>query len=598
MDFTFPLAQDIGTNYGENNDGVLLGKIAPVSFDAESYFSYAHQITWAIQANNNDPVGTGYTWTPQQSSYNNSTAIQPFLPLNVSNPIPQLYLAVRTGITSFKFNVTTAMVGTATFSVYYNSPTGYILLPGATLSSNFFKQTGISTITFTPPTNWQSDPCGYEPAGSQRWLKLVLTGGTVTTQATVTGAWEVSSTISAAGSNTANPPFYNPYKSLLPQAGDTLYMSTTLKPFGTVITYATPLTGGTVSYTYSKADGTYAPLTVISDTSAGFTYNNTATYNRLILTSSAATASYYSTEALETDGYVQAVVQAVPTSSTNRFMIGLDANRASPLQFGLSCGYAGGVAQYQIFENGTQRTSNVITPAIGDIIEVWRYQGKVYYFVNGVNIAPLLTPTASTGVISMFVTATDTGIAIPVSFINWSNRLANNLTVTASASTNFTTSSASITRSLPGHYYIQFVPPTDFASVGASLSKTGVAGYGIGIVTAGSPTSNISLMQQQGLTVNAPGNTYFVTGEQTIFQHTSLILGEPDNYVNPNTFLYLVTNAAGYSARSVVFDVPSTPVQVINKTVASVGVTGMIIIQVAGDAEINVGVPSSITIST
>lgn len=598
MDFNFQLAQDIGTNYGEKKDGVLLGSVSHLAFDAESYFSYTHQVTWGIQANNNDPVGPGYTWTPLQTQFNTPSAVDPFLPLNVSNPLPSLYLAVRTGITSFKFNITTAMVGSAVFAVYYNSPTGYIPLPGATLSSNFFKQTGISTISFTPPSDWQMDPSGYEPAGAQRWLKLVIASGTVSTQAVVLGGWEVSTTISAAGSGTTNPPFYNPYKNLLPQAGDTLYMSTTYQPYGMVLSYTTPLTGGSSTYTYSKVDGTYAALTVISDTSAGLTYNNTYTYNREILTSIGTSASYYSNEALDGDGIVQAIVGAVPTSSAHRFMIGMDADQTTPLNFGLACTFAGGVAQYEIIENGTQRTSNIVTPQVGDKMEVWRYQGKIYYFVNGVNIAPVLTPTTSTGLVYLFATAQDTAVAIPISLINWNSRLATNVPITVATSVNFTFSTGSVTQSLPGHYYIQFLPPADFASVTVSLSKTGVAGFGLGVQTTGSPSSNISLLKQTALTTNSPANIYFVTGEQTIFQHTSLILAEPENYVNPNTFLYLLKNGGGASTRTATFAVPSTPQQVINQTVTSIGVTSIIIIQVAGDATLNVGIPSSITIST
>lgn len=598
MDYSLPLPQTIGTNFGVKSDGVLLGTVSHETFNGQAYFSYAHQITYGIQSNFNNSTSQ-YIWTPYEDQFNAGTAVSPFNPVSVGNPNPEFYLAVKTGITSFKFNVTTAGVGTFVFQVQYLSPTGYIALPGATLSSNFFKQTGISTLTFTPPTDWQSGFIGY-PTPSEKWLKIVVvSGGTFSTQPVVTGAWEVSTTISAAGAATANPPFSNPYKSLLPQTGDTLYMSSQYQPYGMAISYTDPLSAGHVTYNYSKVDGTFAPLTVISDTSTGFTVANSQTWDKLTLTSTSTSAVAYSTEAIEGNGCLRATVTGVVTNLANRFTLALTVDQAT-LGYGLSLNPATNT-HYQITVNGTAIFTSTVLIAQNDIIEVWRIDGKLYFFVNGVNINPTGTPPVYEGLLYARVQALNTSTVIPVTLIDWSARKAVPLAITPMNVTNFTSGTASTTQNFPETFYIQFVPPTDFASLTTSLSKTGVAGYNIGIVsdfTSGSATHNVTLLIENALTVNSPSNVFLNTGEQTILQRTNLVMYDNDVTFDAQKFLFILNNNVGQATRLITMGPTDTTQSILTSAVTKIGMTGIIIVQVDGDDEITIGSPSYFTINT
>jgi hypothetical protein len=607
MDYTHVLPQTIGTNYGTTGDGVILGTVFPHVLSGSAYYTYAHEITYAIQRDEWTTPPT-VSWVPIQAQLNASTAVQMFTCLATPpsgttdpTPIPQMYYAVRDGVTGFTFNVTTALVGTFIFKAEYYTSAGWALLTTAVFSSNFMTATGLSTITFTPPSNWITSTIGYATP-PEKWLRISFVGTpTITTPVTITGGWETTTALAPSIGGTTNVPFYNPYKNLLPATGDTLYLGSTDQPYGFVITYQTPLSSGNVTYNYMKADGTVSTLTPISDSSNGFTASNSQTYANYALTSTGATASIAGDSAISANGYATGTIANVPTSSLYAVTLGLSAAKTGTMTYALRAYWNGTAAAYQILHNGTAVFTSTLAVAANDKLTVMKYNDNIYFMVNDVNIDPSLSMPDTNALLYGVVQTPTTGTVVQnYKLVDWSVRKATPLALTFTTPTNFTTTSASVTGLFPCNYYIQFLPPTDFASVPASLSPLAVAGYVIGIVShppAGVSTP-VQLMDQKMLTVGGAGNIFFPTGSQTIADLMNIKIQNVASYSGSAQFLLLFETSAGNTTRTVTYGSLATGSNILSSTFPNSGMTGIIIVQVAGDASWNVGSPAYITLST
>jgi hypothetical protein len=595
MAITLPIPQTIGTNYGIKNDGVIIGEISHEAFADENYFSFSHEVDYASKDQNNFPVASTHTWTTYETLLNEKTAVEPFAKADPSNDFPHLYLAVPDGVTGFTFDITTAGVGTFEIEAYYSAETGYELLPDVTYSADFFKTTGYSTILFDTPSDWAEEYIGDPAVPKQRWLRLqIVSGGTVSTQPTVTGAWQMTSDLTDAGSPTVNGPFKNPYLDLLPTDGDRVYLSSTNKPYGMIVTYQDPLTIGTVSYQYSLANGTYAELPVVSDTSEGLTYQNVHDVTVSTLTTSDADADAATVEALSGDGYITVVVKDLPTVDGDIVSFGLSDAQTGTIQYELQIYRDSGVNKYRFRDSVGIVTVTGRISMINDVLSVFRYKGRIYYSIDGTVITPTFGAIDDLLYGRFFATNTPTAsIDIEAYMLDWSNRLAINLEFTLN-NLIFSQVNATEAMNLPGHYYIQFLPPTDFASLSALLSPNGVVGYVIAIQSDFDvlPTENITLMDQEVLTINSEDNFFFPTGSQTIAQIVNWDIQNPDNVVAPQKFLLIINNGTSVECRLAEFEVPTNDTGILSDLMNTVGVVGVIIVQIEGTDQLTVGTPS------
>lgn len=606
MALSLPLYQTIGTGSGFQKDGVIIGQVDHLDPSGMSYYSFAHAINYGLKAETIVADDDDVLWTDFTQEFNALQPVEPFLKSDPANPIPKLYLAVRTdiggGINGFALNVTTAGIGDFEFTAYYNSPEGYIPIPEVVYSENFLKQTGLSTIFFTPPSDWQEDFIGY-PTPRERWLTLEITSGSISTQPEITGAWEISQEISPATPPAPSEPFYNPYAPLLPGNGDTLYLTSTYQPYGMEITYQDPLTEGDVSYVYSKFGGTFEPLTVVSDTSNGFTVANAIPWEATDLLSSGISSSAVSDEAIFENGYITCDISETPTNTTNQFGIGLVGESADSYE--LRATYTGGNAVYEVYVNGVLEFTSDPGLSFDTYLRVLRYNNTIYFKVGGVsldykveNIDPAEYFFAS---VKSYTNATEIN---NIRLVDWSERLSTPITITFTVSTGFTISTAAEeTLNYPAHYYIQFAQPSEFVSFTEEDSPTGVAGYTLGIVSNFPdtlPLENIELWEVKLLTINSPTNVYFPCGSPASFQQMNLKICNPEGMTQEQTFLlvYLITPGENplFESKSFTFSVPdSGDLSGILSAVLTVPsqVYSFILVQVDGDYEWEIGDPSA-----
>jgi hypothetical protein len=376
-----------------------------------------------------------------------------------------------------------------------------------------------------------------------------------------------------------------------------------------VISYTDPLTEGGVSYTYSKANGTFSPLEVISDTSEGFTVSNAHTTVRKNLLATAASAEATSVEAIINDGYVECTINVTPTATTDKFRIGLyDFNNfVINNTYELEAGWDGANPAYQIYENGVLQLSVLDLPFTSATMQVLRYGGIIYYKVNGITLPYSSILPQSTGIANASFSGIDDAVAIDdITLVNWENRQADPISVTFAGVSDFTESSnAPASENFPAHYYIYFVPPADFASLSAELSPTLEVGYNIGIVSNFTvlPDENITLLAQTLLTTDSIVNQFFDLGTRTNFQQVNMTVNTLDSggtsIPDPQTFLMIINTGNGTTQT---FPVLSLYYQDFNPlcnilstfTQFSTEIDSFILIQVDGETELNVGTPAAL----
>lgn len=610
MDITLPIPQTIGTNFGAKSDGVIIGSVAHLEPSAMKYYTKTHQINYAVQSATFSSIPETVVWTELQDSFNNSIAVAPYDPPAAPGPgpitatsIPYMYYAVRETITGFTFNVSTPIAGTdIIFVAEYSTATGYSTLTSATYSPDFYTVSGLSTITFTPPTDWVATNIGAN-VPKEKWLRLrILDGATISTQLEITGGWEVTGVIEESEDGTANPPFFNPYNNLLPQTGDGLFISSSSIPYCAILTYTNPFTDGTVNYKYSKVDGTFGDLTPLSDTSNGLTASNSQTFARYSLASTGAFAYTNSNVACAADCIVSGTIVVAPTATTNRFSIGfISANIADTPEFQLSATFEGSAPVYKKIIDGDATTITGVTPTAGDVMEIYRINGEIYFFVNGVNIDSASTPPTSTGnLYAAFIADDDATDIYNVIFTDWTDRMSVPLAITFSNVTNFTSLSASHTQNFPGHYYMTFIPPVDFASLTVPLSKTGVAGYEIELeteITSLTVPTPMVLQDVKLMTADSSENEFFPTGTQSILRLMNLDMADSSNFTESTTFLLVLRNSAGYSYRSVTLPA-ANGANILSAAINQIGMTGVIVSQLDGLDSVNIGTPSFIYLAT
>lgn len=594
MAITLPIPQTIGTNYGIKNDGVIIGEIAHENFVAENYFSFSHEVDYASKDQNNFPVSNTHTWTTYETLLNDKTPSQPFLKANPSNAFPELYLAVPDGVTGFTFDVTTAGEGTFQIEAYYSAESGYELLPNVIYTADFFKTIGYSTLLFDTPSDWSEEYIGDPSVPKQRWLKLIISSGTITVQPTVTGAWQITPELTNAGNPIINGPFKNPYLNLLPTDGDTVYLSSVNKPYGMIITYQDPLTTGIVSYQYQLSTGSYSELPVISDTSNGLTYQNLQNVTVSTLTTSTADADSATVEALSADGYINSIVKDLPTVDGDIISFGLSDSQTGGIQYELQIYRDSGVNRYRYRDNLGIVTLVGSIAALNDVLSVFRYKGKIYYSINGTVTTPNFPVIDDLLYGRFFATNTPTAsIDIESYMLDWSNRLAINLEFTLN-NVIFSQVNATESMTLPGHYYIQFLPPENFVSINSLISPTGVAGYVMGIQSDFDvlPSENITLLDQEVLTGDSENNISFPTGSQSIIQLFNLDIQNPDNITEPQKFLLIINDGSKINYRLAEFETPTDDTGIFSDLINTSGIISIIIVQVDGTSQLVVGTPS------
>ena len=449
MDLTLSLQQNIGTSSGDNNDGAIIGNIAPTSVDS-AFYSYAHELLYGIKEVNNLPISNSKTWFNQTTAYNAPTVVSPFQPTDPSNAFAYFYLAVYDGITGFDFNITTAGAGTFVVEPFYSTEDGYVALPDYSLSASFMKTTGVSNITFESPEDWSTEFIG-EFTTPERWLLLRVTSGTITTQPVVTGAFAISEELVEEDididDNTA--PWYDPISPVLPQDGDKLYFSTEFKPFGISLIYTEAAENSSVSYQYSSSlNPPFDNLDITSDSSNGCTEENSQSVDYIKLTASDPVASAYSDQGVNGRCLAGYTVDSVPTGSTNRVVFGLSATQSGTATHAIGFFDNGDDFVYQVLEAGTPTVTSDIVVAVNDKVEIIRFKNKIYYHVNGIALSD--TGVDSTGVLYLAITSPDDLTEVNEIFLaDWATSTAIPVDITWDSITNFTPSTTTTTKLLP-----------------------------------------------------------------------------------------------------------------------------------------------------
>lgn len=612
MAYIFDLPQTIGVDSGDTHDGALLGKFNKRDWNGQSFWSQYHEFQYAVmQGFTTSPVEEN--WIEIQDNFNDGTAQELFTPgVDPNYNYISLYISYREGINGYRFNCTTASTGTFTYVVEYNSPTGYITLPGATLSEDFLATTGDSTLTLgTIPTNWQEDYIGVPSIPREKWIRIRIATGTVTTAPIVTGAWAKSAVPEAdITPDAANPPFYNPYGTRLVTQGDVLYLSAQYKPGLMYFAYQEPMLSGDfpqLSFLYSKVDGTFGVLDVDPDLSSQWSTENTHQVDRSILVALDANATISSVQGLPGNCYLEATCAATPTATTDQWMFGLSDTQSGTIKYALMMTFVSGTPRYQVYVDGNLIFTTPADFGFYNTVQVWRYNGGIYFFAGGKSFGALVEGN-DTNILYARVIGLDNAVEIDgVNFVDWSSsRYAKPLTVTWTNNTDFDVSPDFISQNYPATYSLAFNTPTDFAPLTAELSKTGVAGYNIGIVNLTTPTQNPALMLEYYVGCDDPENNLFKTGTQTIINYSNLVTQNTDEAAFTSAqyrgaFTYIIQNTGGSFARVVQFTPSSserTPIATA-PFVPKLGVTDIGIIQVGfqlGDQE--VGNPSEISIST
>jgi hypothetical protein len=610
MAYIFDLPQTIGVDAGETHDGAILGTFSRKDYNGISFYSQYHEFQYAvINGSLTDP--DQQEWIEVQDAFNSGTAQDLFTPgVDPNYNFKTLYISYRDGIDGYRFNCTTEATGTFTFVVEYNSPTGYITLPGAVLSANFLQELGDgNTLTLgTIPTNWQEDYIGIPNIPRQKWLRIRVATGTVTGPATITGAWAKSAVPEDdITPGAANPPFYNPYGNRLITEGDILYFSSQYKNGLMNFAYTTPLVGD-LSYLYSKVDGTFGVLEIQSDLSSNWNYANNLTVDATNLVAAGAGATISSVEGLYGNCYVEAECAATPTATTNQWLLGLSNAQTGTIKYGLFMTFVAGTPRYQVIIDGSLVFTTPADFGFYNDVQIWRYNGIVYFFAGGKSFGSVVE-VPDNDLLYVRVVGTDNAVEINnVNFVDWSSsRYAKPIALTWTENTDFDPPAPStITKDYPAMYSIAFNTPDDFAPLTAELSKTGVAGYNIGIVNMTTPTQDPVLMLENYIGCDDPDNTLFKTGTQTIINFSNLITQNTDEgaYIDPiyrGAFTYIIKNSVGGHARvAMFFDNSAERNNIcVAPIVPKIGVTDIGIIQVGFQKEDQlVGNPSEISIST
>ena len=609
MAYIFDLPQTIGVDSGDTHDGALLGQFTKQDYNGITFYSQYHEFEYAVlQGFLTDP--SEQSWIPIEDNLNAATAQDLFTPGTDPNfNYISLYISYRDGIDGYRFNCTTAATGTFTFVVEYNSPSGYITLPGATLSTDFLTTTGDCTLTLGAiPTLWPEDYIGVPSIPRQRWIRIRVNSGTVTTAATVTGAWaksaEPESDITPPSTNF---PYYNPYAGRLVTADDVLYLSSEFKPGLMYFSYQVPMINGELAFKYSKADGTFGDLEVPVDLSNGFSVENTHTVDATILNATGANATISSVQAISGNGYLMATAAATPTDTTDRWILGLSDTQTGVIRYALSVTSIAGDPRYQIYLAGDLVYTSPVDFGFYDEVQVIRYNKGLFFMAGGKSMGTLIG-IEDTDLLYARVIGVDDLVKInDVNLVDWgTSRYAKPITVTWTENTDFTESPNSVSAAYPATYSVAFSTPADFAPLSAELSKTGVAGYNIGIVNLTTPDQVVELMVENYVGCDDPSNNLFKTGTQTIINYSNLITQNTgqEAFESPQfrgAFTYIIQNTGGAFSRLVLF-APSagepTPIDT-QPMVPKIGVTDIGIIQVGFQAtDQEVGNPSEISIST
>lgn len=612
MAYIFDLPQTIGVDAGETHDGAILGTFTRKDYNGISFYSQYHEFQYAVLNGALSSNPDQQNWIEVQDAFNSGTAQDLFTPGTDPNyNYTALYISYREGIDGYRFNCTAASTGTFTYVVEYNSPTGYITLPGAVLSTDFLAVTGDNTLTLgTIPTNWQEDFIGVPAIPRQKWLRIRIATGTVTTPPTVTGAWAKSAVPEDdVTPGAANPPFYNPFGSRLISGGDILYLSSEFKNGLMNFAYTTPMIiAGGFNYLYSKADGTFGILEVEPDLSANFTVENTATVDATNLVATGAGATISSVEGLFGDMYVEAECVNTPTATTDQWVLGLSNAQTGTIKYGLFMTYVSGTPRYQVLVDDSVVFTTPADFGFYNDVQIWRYQGIVYFMAGGKSFGSIID-TPEEDLLYVRVVGVDNAVQINnVNLVDWStSRYAKPVPLTWTDNTDFDPPAPNtISKDYPAMYSLAFNTPDDFAPLSAELSKTGVAGYNIGLVFSDTPTQNPVLMLENYLGCDDPDNILFKTGTQTIINVSNLVTQNTDDaaYSNPifrGAFTYIIKNSAGSFARVAKFvdnsgnrnNITVLPI------VPKIGVTDIGIVQVGWQKEDQlVGNPSEISIST
>jgi hypothetical protein len=604
MDLTLPIPQTIGYEYGAAADGVLVGQVNHVNAGAQAYYTYAHQVLYAATEQDDSPVSPSVIWTAVEDNFNSTilTNTSPFAPAAGATAYGLLYLAVRPGITGFTFNVLTPGVGSFTVEADYSTATGYSPLTSAVFSTNFMKTGDLNTLKFTAPTDWATTTIGV-PTPAQKWIRLKIhTGGTISVQPVVDRVWENSATPTISSGGHSDPPFYNPYNNLLPITGDKLYLSTPYIPYTLQLTYTRPMESGSVNYVYSKADGTFGTLTPVWDTTVGLTQGNFIMYTAHTLEGAGGSSAATTAQGILGDGlaYLQNIY--LPGGAYGEVSLGFStANDFTAPITSLQANANGGDPKYAILVNGVVDFLTDVTPVVGDYMQILRYDGKIYYFVNGINVAPNYTPIVNHDLLYLGVWSSGSTVRADfITFCDWTNRTAEPLAITWNVIGTFFTDTPVAT----GNYfitdnYISFLPPADFAPLTALQSPTGQAGYVIGLITnmGGSPgvpttwITPLTLNFEKFLTLNAPGNIYFPTGQQASVQTFNMDLATPEGIASNTSFFVIMQTASTPQIRYIECDIPNVG-NIWNRTFTRSGISSVIVQQVKGDAASVVGAPS------
>lgn len=611
MAYIFDLPQTIGVDSGATHDGAILGTFTKQDYNGISFYSQYHEFQYAV-LNGSLTNPDEQNWIEVQDAFNSGTAQDLFTPgTDPDYNYTALYISYREGIDGYRFNCTTASTGTFTYVVEYNSPTGYITLPGAVLSENFLAVTGDNTLTLgTIPTNWQEDFIGIPSIPRQKWLRIRIASGTVTTPPEVTGAWAKSAVPeSDITPDAANPPFYNPFGSRLITGGDILYLSSQYKNGLMNFAYTTPMViAGNLSFLYSKIDGTFGVLEVDPDLSASWTVENSATVDATNLVATGANATISSVQGLYGNCFVEGECVNTPTATTDQWILGLSNAQTGTIKYGLFMTFVSGTPRYQVLIDNSVVFTTPADFGFYNDVQIWRYNGIVYFFAGGKSFGAIVE-TPDEDLLYVRVVGVDNAVEINnVNFVDWnSSRYAKPIPLTWTENTDFDPPAPNtITKDYPASYSLAFNTPDDFAPLTPLRSKTGVAGYNIGIVFSDTPTQNPVLMLENYVGCDDPSNTLFKTGTQTIINYSNLVTQNTDDaaYTSPifrGAFTYIIKNNASTSARVVQFVDNSGNRN--NVTVApfvpKLGVTDIGIIQVGFQKEDQlVGNPSEISIST
>lgn len=614
VDISINLPQTIGTQSGVLKDGSLVGQafqrsLAPEEIPsttvAMGYFTKAHHITYAslFGYQVSDPDTTRWTMIEDNFADNTSTTLFAFNSGSPAYNYTTLYLAVPDLLTtSFTFNLTTAGVGSAAFVVEYSTATGYQTLTGATLSTNFMKQTGANTVTFNPiQALWTATTIGVPSVPAQKWLRLRIASGTFSTAPITDAGYAYTSTSTETdGVGEVYGFGFDPYNDLPSTTGDALRTISINKPIGFQFSYIDPTVPDPVTLTYSSTGtGTMVDLTpfIVSDTSEGFTVGNEVNYQKSTFLSTGASAIAYTVEGIEFDGYVEAL-PPVAGASSNHFSVFLADSYSGSPSFQLISTYASGAPVYQVFADGVQVGANHTGLDTNVPISIWRKNGQIWFNVDTVNLTALDDTGAIlfAGVTSQYTANTITDFQ----FVDWTNRAAFPLDLTITEDTNFTHSlQTADDYNYPAAYYIYFTPPTNFTPVLAANNPFGFTGYMVNFTYGTTGFTNPTMLIENIMSVDDSSNEYYHTGSQTSLGQFGFTFTSTDVDLEDSSYMLLVKYNGGTAAHLIeVEEYDALTKTFYERLPAAQSMTDIIVIQTADTLELEVGYGAEIQLAS